>query len=330
MNKGLILTGTAGFIGINLLLEMNVNFLKKFDVVYSIDKLGYASVYNKEIYEEICAGHNIKKIDCNIKDLSSVMKFSKEYEWIVINLASNSHVDNSIKTPCTLYEENVIIPSSLLNAFDDIKSIKRFYQISTDEVYGDLPFNSREKFWFSPDSPLHPNNPYSASKAAQDCFLQSMKHTFGLPVSIIRMANQFGNFQHPEKMFPISCLRAFKGETIKVYGNGHNMRQWTPVLVTVQIILEKVEKEEQFDILHIAKKGGLLSNLELAKIMSRTIYAATGIESNIEFVEDRKGHDQMYALKTTKEIDAYFNDISIDQVITNTCEFYYMKRDDFV
>jgi dTDP-glucose 4,6-dehydratase len=156
-----------------------------------------------------------------------------------------------------------------------------------------------------------------------------MKRTFGVPVSFIRMANQFGAFQHPEKMLPASCLRAFRGESIKVYGTGMNMRQWTPVEITAKIIVDKLTAHDPFDVLHIANKKGLVTNNSVVDVLTDVIGTYTGTTPQIEYVSDRQGHDLCYALKTTKEIDSYFADIELVDALTHAAEFYFMKKDDY-
>ena len=329
MKNGLILTGAAGFIGINVLFKITQELRSKYDRVISIDKLGYATVYNREIYNELCDGLNIEKINVNIHDIASHIKFSPNYEWDILDLASESHVDVSIAKPFSLYEENAIVPSRLLSAFEDLNSIRSYYHISTDEVYGDLPIDVEKKDWFKTNSPFNPSNPYSASKVAQDVYLSAMKRTFNIPVNTIRMANQFGNFQHPEKMLPASCLRAFNGDSIKVYGTGMNMRQWTPVDITAKIIVDKLSSHEQFDVLHIANKNGLVSNNYIADVLTDAIGFCTGITPQIDYVPDRRGHDLCYALDTTSEIDEYFKDINLNDCIVHAAEFYYMKKEDY-
>jgi dTDP-glucose 4,6-dehydratase len=328
MKYGLILTGCAGFIGINILFKLNNDILKRYERVISIDKLGYATVYNRELYKELCNGLNIETLNINLLETSNHIKFSKEFTWDIIDLASNSHVDKSIENPYSLYEENSLITSRFLSAFEDIKSIRVFYHISTDEVYGSLPLNAKKSIWFKTNSLLKPSNPYAASKAAQDLFLLSMKHTFNLPVCIYRMANQIGNFQHPEKMIPASCLRAYRNESIKIYGNGKNMRQWTPVDITADIIVNKLNNLETFDVLHIANKNGLYDNNYIIDCLKDTINQNTGLDPKIEYINDRKGHDLCYALTTTKEIDKYFSDVNIDYVLSSVAEFYYLKKDE--
>lgn len=329
MKNGLILTGCAGFIGTNILLKMTPDFRAKYDRVVSIDKLGYATVYNREIYNELCDGLNIERHNVNVNDIAQHTKFSPNWDWDILDLASESHVDNSIKNPSATYEENATIPSRLLAAFEDLNSIRQYYHISTDEVYGDLPLEVDENNWFDTYSNFNPSNPYSASKVAQDAYLLAMRRTFNLPVSFIRMANQFGGFQHPEKMLPASCLRAFRGDSIRVYGTGMNKRQWTPVEITAEIILDSVAKTSRFDILHIANKNGLVDNNFIADTLTEAIGFCTGTTPQIEYVTDRLGHDLCYALKTTPEVDKYFEGVKLADALVKTAEFYYMKKEDY-
>jgi dTDP-glucose 4,6-dehydratase len=329
MQRGLILTGMAGFIGTNILLKFPSALREKYDRVISIDKLGYATVFNREIYKELCDSMKIERFDVNILNLAEHIKFSANYEWDILDVASESHVDNSISKPSVIYEENALLPSKFLACFEDMNSISAFYHVSTDEVYGDLPLEATPDMWFTENSQFKPSNPYSASKVAQDAYLSAMKRTFDIPVYFIRMANQFGCFQHPEKMIPASCLRAFRGEPIKVYGTGMNMRQWTPVEITAQIILDNVLKRNRFDVLHIANKNGLVSNNHIVDILSEAIGFCTGQKPQIDFSTDRKGHDLCYALSTTPEVDAYFADIKLEDAVIHAAEFYFMKKDEY-
>ena len=222
----LILTGCAGFIGINFLQELySSKEYKKYFNIISIDKMGYATIDNKELYLDLCNKMNIDIIPFSIKFFSSdnsdyfKVKFSKNsYKCKVINFASESHVDNSIDKPIAIFEENSLLPGYLLKHIG-ISNIDTFYNVSTDEIYGDIDpkyIGDKNNGWFYKDSPFKPSNPYSASKASQDMYLMSMAHTFGMNLKIIRMANQFGPHQYYEKMIPASIKRALNNEPILV------------------------------------------------------------------------------------------------------------------
>lgn len=334
--RGFILTGCAGFIGLN--------FLEKFvkdsdaDYVISIDKMGYATTFNSKRYYELCSisKNNISPITCDINDvdkLKSLCDVGPANEITIVNFASESHVDNSIKDPFLVYTQNASIPANLLKWIgkDNWHKIKKFNQISTDEIYGEIPLHDvkKEENWFKSDGIFKPSNPYSASKAAQDCFLMSMNRTFNIPVRFIRMANQFGKWQHPEKMLPASIMRIIRGETIKIYGNGKNIRQWTDVEVTAKIINDLVNSgtaEPEQKVFHIANRFGINNNNTIVNYL-QTIMTELGYKSEKEYIEDRKGHDSAYALSTTPDIDDYFKTNSLGQKIKETAEFYIKNKD---
>ncbi len=348
MNKILILTGCAGFIGIHFLENLRENH--GFDYIISIDKMGYATEYNKNRYYELCDSiRSVYNIDCDINDTTKMKDLCDLDNWIfiddwkttelyVLDFASESHVDNSITDPFSIYTQNASLPANLLSWIgkENWCRIKAYYHISTDEVYGDLTLEDAKNGdkWFKTTNTLNPGNPYSASKAAQDCFLMSMKHTFNLPVKFIRMANQFGKYQHPEKMLPASILRAINGDTIKVYGNGENIRQWTPVRTTVEVIKSIVDGEIVFDdVIHIANPWGLLTNNQIV-VKLRNILKDKGIDTRTEYVQDRKGHDVCYALDTTGEMQCrfafYYQDEHFDDELERVVDFYIEHKKEFI
>lgn len=332
--KCLILTGCAGFIGINF-----VKLLKnQYDYVISIDKMGYATKYNADKYTQWCkSSDNIFRVDCDINDSESLKQladpefFNDFIDLDILSFASESHVDNSIKDPFSLYKQNASIPANILEWIGkhNWKKIRIYYHVSTDEVLGELPLSAVENYdkWFSLTSPLGPNNPYAASKAAQDCFLMSMRHTFQIPVKFIRMANQFGAHQHKEKMLPASILRALRGETIKIYGNGKNYRQWTPVSVTAKIISDILIGQIRFDdTIHIANRFGLFNNNVIVDKLVKCLQSKD-VRTYIEYIEDRKGHDLCYALQTHEAIDDYFRAVNFDECINEAVDFYIDNKE---
>jgi dTDP-glucose 4,6-dehydratase len=343
--KVLIITGASGFIGMNVLEKLNDGH--GFNYIISIDKMGYATKYNAKKYYELCDSvKSIYNIDCDINDvvgMNNVLNLDKwtflddwnEVDLFILDFASESHVDNSIADPFSIYTQNASIPANLLAWIgkDSWTSIKAYYHISTDEVYGELPLEEAENIdnWFTKNTPMSPNNPYAASKAAQDCFLMSLRHTFKLPVKFIRMANQFGKYQHIEKMLPASIMRALKGETIKIYGSGKNIRQWTPVEVTANIIVDILDGKIQFDdCIHIANRNGMFDNNAIIDKLDFILNKRHKISPEMEYIEDRKGHDLVYALKTEEVVDNYFDKIRLTDCIESTVKFYVDNKEDYL
>ena len=338
MKKVLVLTGMAGFIGMNLLkaLVKENEVLRSYSDIISIDKMGYATKYNSLEYYKICDLNCIISIDENINDLNAPNVTNrlcyrpdkiKDVKYDVVSLASESHVDNSIKNPYGIFVENVNIPVNLVQWLG-LENIEKYIHVSTDEVYGDLPNDSNYSNWFDTHSPLIPNNPYSASKAAQDCFLHSLKHTFGLNLKTIRLANQFGPYQHPEKMLPATILRAAQGIPIKIYGKGLNSRQWTPVVDSVKIIIEIIKGNIDEEVTHIAKDKGLHNNNEVVNMWRFILKSDFNIDTTVEYIEDRKGHDLMYALKTSHRIDEYF--FGNENRFKETIQYYLDNKNNYL
>lgn len=340
----LLITGACGFIGLNFLKH----FVKQdypYDNVVCVDKMGYATKYNRQTASEIVNGNEkLSDIFCDLSNDDHVRKARKqlpEGRWNIIDFASESHVDNSIKDPNAIYNENVRIPGGVINMVG-LENIERYIHISTDEVYGELDYGTPRDLWFTPRTSLNPNNPYSASKASQDCYLMAMKHTFGLPVKFIRLANQFGPHQHPEKMLPATVLRVFNGNSIKIYGEGLNIRQWTPVVDSVKILYDalvgKLEQEFVNDILHISKLEGekgdvLYTNNEVVEmwedIMKEIIRErGTRLAISKEYIEDRKGHDKVYALESRCSVGNYFRETLKDR-FEETIRWYVENKEIF-
>ena len=312
----LIVTGGAGFIGSNFLLYINREY-PEYDVL-CIDKLTYASdmshinkLFNNPKY------NFIKEDICNLDSIYSVFENFKPDA--VINFAAESHVDRSIEGPEIFLKTNYIGTGVLLDACLKYGKI-RFHQISTDEVYGDLPFDSDEKFEES--FPLNPSSPYSASKAAADLLVLSYYKTFGLPVTISRSANNYGKHQYREKLIPLIISKALCNESIPVYGTGENVREWLNVedhCSALDLILHKGSIGEIYNI------GGKISvnNLYLVK----KICSILGVsEELITFVEDRKGHDRRYSTNCNKlKAMGWTEKNDFETGLINTVEWYKSK-----
>lgn len=321
MTRKLLITGAVGFIGFNFLKYLVRDpdaILKRYDLVVSVDKMGYATKYNEIEYHKLCAKHNILDVKQDLNRIHNcIFTLHNDDKWDVVDFASNSHVDNSISAPYQSFTQNSNLTANIIEYLGGVDRINHFYHASTDEVYGELSYdlvNGPRESWFSEDTQLHPNNPYSASKVAQDAFLMSMGHTFELKYTLFRMANQFGPHQHPEKMMPASILRALKGEPIKIYGEGKNVRQWTPVADTVSclydmIVGEGMSNSGRGNVKHFAHPARLMNNNEVVDVWRKILKDDFQIDTKIEYIEDRKGHDTVYALANGSYGDMYSVDL---------------------
>lgn len=332
MSRALLVTGAAGFIALNFIQVLDKDpsgILNRYQKVVLLDKMGYATEYNMMQYHMIRPTDWIK-VQSDINQVEAWKPYvSGNYIWDIVDFASESHVDNSISAPYKIFKENSILTASTVDAIG-IDNIGRFIHASTDEIYGELSYDAKEQpeKWFSKTDNIRPNNPYSASKVAQDAYLMSLVHTFGTNVTLIRMANQFGPYQHPEKMLPASILRALKSESIKIYGEGLNVRQWTPVVDTARYIYDLLTSEGREDIVHYAAPQTLMNNNEVVEIWRNILLDDFGIESDIEYIEDRKGHDTMYALKDGCAEGQYTTDVVAR--FRETIQFYVENKDHFV
>lgn len=288
----LLITGGAGFIGSNFIYQFLKNHPK--ERVVCLDKLTYAG--NLLTLEPLFSHPNFRFIQGDICNRRVVEKvFKEERPDVVVNFAAESHVDRSIKNPNIFLKTNVVGVQVLLNACLKF-GVKRFHQVSTDEVYGDTSLKSRRKF--SEKDHLKPSSPYSASKAAADLLVLSYYKTYGLPVTVSRSGNNYGPYQHPEKFIPHMIEKALNGEDLPIYGTGKNIRDWIYVndhCRAIDLILEKGEIGQIYNV----GAGEEKANLEIVRILSDhlSIYAP---KIRIRYVEDRKGHDLRYSLNTEK------------------------------
>ena len=286
-----LITGGAGFIGSNY-LHYVVNKYND-DKFVCIDALTYAGNYNN--IKELENKENFKFVHGDITDRNLIYKLFEDEKFdIVINFAAESHVDNSIKNPEIFLKTNILGTSVLLDACRKY-GIKRYHQVSTDEVYGDLPLD-RPDLKFTEDTPIHTSSPYSSSKASADLLVMAYHRTYGLPVTISRCSNNYGPYQFPEQLIPLVISKALNNEKIPVYGTGKNVRDWIHVIdhnIGVDLIVRKGRDGEIYNLGGHSER----SNLDVVK----TILKQMGKdESLIEFVSDRKGHDLRYAIDSTK------------------------------
>lgn len=289
--KKILVTGGAGFIGSNFIHYM-INKYNDYNIV-NLDLLTYAG--NLESLREVEKKTNYKFIQGDISDRKFVFDlFSKEKFDIVINFAAESHVDKSVLEPDVFIKTNVVGTQVLLDAAKKY-GIKRYHQISTDEVYGDLPLD-RDDLLFTEKTPINPSSPYSASKASADIIVQSYYRTYNMPVTISRCSNNYGPYHFPEKLIPLIISRAMNDEYLPVYGNGINIRDWLHVYdhcTAIDLIIHKGKIGEIYNI------GGNneRTNLHVVKTILKTLDKP---ESLITFVKDRPGHDLRYAIDSSK------------------------------
>lgn len=285
-----LITGCAGFIGVNFTKYWLENHAE--DIIVGVDCLTYAA--NITELQDLCRTPCFIFYKTNICDRDAVYRiFQTENPDIVINFAAESHVDNSIQTPDIFITTNVFGTQVLLDACLKY-GVKRFHQISTDEVYGDLPLDSKGSF--NETAPLKPSSPYSASKAAADLLTLSYYKTYGLPVTISRSSNNYGKYQHEEKLIPKTIKRAIAGMQIPIYGDGKNVRDWLHVddhCRAIELILNKGKIGEIYNV----GAGNEINNLELAKQILSILQKD---ENPISFVKDRAGHDRRYSVNTNK------------------------------
>lgn len=286
-----LVTGGAGFIGSNFLHYMTNKYPE--DYFVCLDALTYAGNY--ENIKELENKNNYKFVKGDIKNIELVDKlFATENFDYVVHFAAESHVDNSIKNPNLFAETNIIGTMVLLNAAKKY-GVKRYHQVSTDEVYGDLPLD-RPDLLFTENTPIHTSSPYSASKAGADLQVLAYARTFGLPVTISRCSNNYGAYQFPEKLIPVVISKALNNEPIPVYGKGENVRDWIHVHdhnVGVDMIVRHGRDGEIYNLGGHAER----TNLEVVKTILKQLGKP---ESLITFVTDRPGHDRRYAIDSTK------------------------------
>ncbi len=306
----ILVTGGAGFMGSDLVRSL----AKENCAVCVVDKLTYAGDVErlKEVEDKV----SFYQVD--IADHEAIYEiFSKEKPNIVIHYAAETHVDRSILNPDVFIRTNIIGTLSILKASMKL-NIKKFIHISTDEVYGELPLDSTERF--TENTPLRPNSPYSASKAGADMLIRSFIETYSFPAVIVRASNNYGPWQYPEKLIPLSIAKLLSGEKIPVYGTGMHVRTWLFVEDFTRAVIFLIEKGTEGEIYNVGS-GEEKRNIDVIK----SILEALGKdEGYIEFVPDRPGHDLRYAIDTTKiekEV-GWKAEVSFEEGIERTIKWY--------
>ena len=311
----LAVTGGAGFIGSNFILYMREKYpdLR----IISIDCLTYAS--NRFVIDKLSCDANFRFSKTDICDRNEIYRlFEEEKPDILVNFAAESHVDRSIDGSEQFLRTNVLGTGVLLDACLRY-GIKRFHQISTDEVYGDLPLEGDDPP-FTESSPLNPGNPYSASKAAADLLVLSYSRTHGLPITVSRSVNNYGPLQHGEKFIPTVINSVLRGKNIPVYGNGKNVRGWLYVrdhCAAVDLILKNGREGEIYNV----GATDYLQNIELAELICDRMGASRDL---ITFVSDRPGHDRRYDIDCTrlKKDTGWSPETDFSAGIEKTIEYY--------
>ena len=287
----ILVTGAAGFIGSNFMYYELDNHPE--DEYVALDLLTYAG--NLKNLDGIKDRPNYKFVRMDIRDRENIYKLFEEEKFdLVVNFAAESHVDRSIKDPEVFLRTNIIGTEVLMDACLKY-GVERYHQVSTDEVYGDLPLD-RPDLFFTEETPLHTSSPYSSSKASADLLVNAYHRTYGLKTTISRCSNNYGPYQFPEKMIPLMINNARHDKSLPVYGNGLNVRDWLHVYdhcSGIDLVMRKGAIGEVYNI------GGHNErhNIEVVKTILKTLDKP---ESLITYVSDRKGHDLRYAIDPTK------------------------------
>ncbi len=315
----LLVTGGAGFIGSNFIYYLLEN-KPEYDIV-CLDKLTYAG--NLKTLDKALESDRFKFVKGDIAHRDFVDSLFKEEKFDkVVNFAAESHVDRSIESPEVFLQTNIMGTASLLDASRKY-GVARYHQVSTDEVYGDLPLEAKDLF-FTEETPIHTSSPYSASKASADLLTLAYFRTYGMNVTVSRCSNNYSPYHFPEKLIPLMISRALNDESLPVYGNGLNVRDWLYVedhCKAIEMILDKGRAGEVYNI------GGHneRTNIEVVKTILKQLNKP---ESLITYVKDRAGHDLRYAIDPAK-ISAELGwtpETDFDSGIKKTVEWYLNNR----
>lgn len=316
----ILVTGGAGFIGSNFIyymLEKHPDYR-----IVCIDALTYAG--NLSTLEDAMKNENFRFVKADITDREAVDALFKEENFTaVVNFAAESHVDRSIESPEVFLKTNILGTQVLMDMARKYGNI-RYHQVSTDEVYGDLPLD-RPDLFFTEETPIHTSSPYSSSKAGADLLVQAYHRTYGLPVTISRCSNNYGPYHFPEKLIPLMIINALHGKSLPVYGDGLNVRDWLYVedhCKAIDMILHDGRIGEVYNI------GGHneRANIDVVK----TILSILGKdESLITYVKDRPGHDMRYAIDPTKIKNelGWYPETTFENGIKKTVEWYLQNED---
>ena len=316
----IVVTGGAGFIGSNFIFYLLDAHPE--DRIVCLDKLTYAG--NLSTLKAVMDKPNFRFVRLDICDRDGVYRlFEEEKPDVAVNFAAESHVDRSIEDPSVFLQTNVIGTGVLMDACRKY-GIERFHQVSTDEVYGDLPLD-RPDLFFTETTPIHTSSPYSSSKAGADLLVQAYHRTFGLPITISRCSNNYGPYQFPEKLIPLMIANCLNDKPLPVYGEGLNVRDWLYVedhCRAIDLIIRKGRIGEVYNV------GGHneMRNIDIVKLICRELGKP---ESLITHVTDRKGHDMRYAIDPTRIHDdlGWLPETRFEDGIVKTIQWYLEHRD---
>jgi len=314
--KNVLVTGGAGFIGSNFINHI-LNESDDYNII-NLDKLTYAgNLENLKLSEDKKNYHFVKGDICNYELVDYL--FQKFQIKFVINFAAESHVDRSILGSKVFYETNVIGTNVLLEVSRK-HQVKKFLQVSTDEVYGSLGAEGL----FTEKTPLSPNSPYSSSKAAADMMVQAFYHTYGMPVVTTRCSNNYGPFQFPEKLIPLMIINSLNNKKLPVYGDGMNVRDWIYVIdhnKAIDLVFEKGKEGEVYNI----GASNEMPNIEIIKLILQHLNKSKEL---IEFVKGRPGHDKRNAIDSSKILNelGWKPQFSFEQAIEHTIDWYLENK----
>lgn len=315
----IVVTGGAGFIGSNFIFNQLKNHPE--DKIICVDSLTYAG--NLETLEPVMNNPSFTFVKADIADRNAINKMFEEHKPdIVVNFAAESHVDRSIENPEIFLKTNIMGVQVLMDACRKY-GIKRYHQVSTDEVYGDLPLD-RPDLFFTEETPIHTSSPYSSSKAGADLLVLAYYRTYGLPVSITRCSNNYGPYHFPEKLIPLIISRALADQSLPVYGTGENVRDWLYVedhCSAIDLVMRKGRVGQIYNVGGHNEK----TNLQVVKAILKHLNKP---ESLITFVTDRPGHDMRYAIDPTKIHNelGWLPQTRFDDGIKKTIDWYLQNK----